>query len=87
MICALEMKDLNVISANAFNVFEKVVSPIRPKVTEQKEIMKKHNAVCSMMSGSGPSVFGLFKNEEQARNACRVLIEYGADAFVCTPVK
>ena len=87
MICALETKDLNVISANTFNVFEKVVSPIRPKVTEQKEIMKKHGAICSMMSGSGPSVFGLFNCKEQAKKALSALLDYGADAHLCTPIK
>ncbi len=87
MISALETKDLSVIAKNAFNIFEKVVSPIRPKVTEQKDILNKNGAICSMMSGSGPSVFGFFKTEEQAKKACRDLIEYGADSHVCTPIK
>ena len=87
MICALETKDLNVIADNVFNIFEKVVIPIRPRVNEQKKIMKQNGSTCSMMSGSGPSVFGLFKNKNQAEKALSALLDYGADAYLCTPIK
>ncbi len=87
MICALETKDLNVIADNVFNIFEKVVAPIRPRVNEQKQIMKQNGSICSVMSGSGPSVFGLFKNKNQAEKALSALLDYGADAYLCTPIK
>ncbi len=83
---ALASGNISTISENLYNIFEKVVIPYRPKVTEQKEIMTDSGAVCTMMSGSGPSVFGLFETREKAENAKQKLKEYGAEAFLCTPV-
>ena len=37
------------------------------------------------MSGSGPSVFGLFEDEARARDACARLRESYRDVFVCAP--
>jgi 4-diphosphocytidyl-2C-methyl-D-erythritol kinase len=39
-----------------------------------------------MMSGSGPSVFGLFRNEIEAEVAVQALISKGAQAKVCRPI-
>lgn len=87
MVYALKTNDLKAVSENIFNVFENVVCPIRPKVNEQKIIMDQNGAVCSMMSGSGPSVFGIFNTKKQAEKALSALIEYGADAHLCKPIK
>lgn len=75
------------LSDNIYNVFEEVVCPIRPFVNEQKAIMNKNNALCSLMSGSGPSVFGVFLREEDAMTALFDLKAYGAVAEICTPKK
>lgn len=69
-----------------FNIFESVVIPERPAVQKMKEIMLKSGADFSMMSGSGPSVFGLFKSEEQALAAQKVLADTGAIAHICKPI-
>ena len=44
--------------------------------------MNKHNAKISMMSGSGPSVFGIFENAENAEEARKEISSSGADAFI-----
>ncbi len=83
---SLESNNLYEIAKYIFNAFENVVCPIRPKVNEQKKIMLTNNAVCSMMSGSGPAVFGLFDNKSNAEKALESLKEYGAYAYMCTPI-
>ncbi len=83
---ALKDGNISVIAKNMFNAFEGVVSSIRPKVNEQKSIMLENDALCSMMSGSGPSVFGLFTDECSANKALVKLKEYGADAHICYPL-
>ena len=51
-----------------------------------KEIMRKHNALGACMSGSGPTVFGIYENKCDAVNAAKELKPYSADLCVCTPV-
>ncbi len=51
------------------NVLETVTIPAYPVVQEIKDIMKKQGAVNAMMSGSGPTVFGLFDDKTKARKA------------------
>ncbi|MBE6718027.1 MAG: 4-(cytidine 5'-diphospho)-2-C-methyl-D-erythritol kinase [Ruminococcaceae bacterium] len=87
VVDALKKGDLEEIKNCIFNAFESVVCPIRPKVNEQKDILNSFSAVCSMMSGSGPSVFGIFKTKDDAEKALKSLKIYGADAHLCTPVE
>lgn len=86
IVNALADGSMEFVCKNLYNVFEKVVCPIRPYVDEQKRIMLNHSALASMMSGSGPSVFGIFKNKDNAMSALRELVTMGCDAHVCTPL-
>ncbi len=70
-----------------FNIFEDVVEQERPYVTELKNIMNNCGAVASMMSGSGTSVFGIFKDELDAYEALKALTEKEAFACICYPLK
>jgi len=70
-----------------FNIFESVVEAERPCVTELKELLTDNGAVASMMSGSGTSVFGIFRNEADARRAVIAAEAKGAFAAVCYPYK
>lgn len=45
-----------------FNRFEQSVFPFHPEIALIKETLYKHGAIYASMSGSGSSVFGLFKN-------------------------
>jgi len=51
------------------NVLELVTIPMVPEITTIKEQMKQDGAMISMMSGSGPTVFGLFEQQEEAQRA------------------
>ncbi len=86
IISALSESDITNICDNVYNIFETVVCPLRPLVDEQKQILNKHNALCSLMSGSGPSVFGIFLNNKDAESALAELQEFGATAYLCNPI-
>lgn len=66
------------------NVLERVTIKQYPVIAQYKEWMMQEGALASMMSGSGPTVFGLFSAEEKARHAAASLQERtDADIFVC----
>lgn len=69
----LRKGDLKTIAGKMENVLETVTIPNYPVIQDIKNHMKAHGALNAMMSGSGPTVFGLFDNEKTARNACRQL--------------
>lgn len=77
----------NVLSVcqNFYNLFEEVVPTVQPYVDQLKTIMVDCGARRAMMSGSGPSVFGLFDSAEDAETACKALQSIGGAAFVCYP--
>ena len=66
-----------------YNMFEEAIEPMRPAVTLCKQTLLDCGALCAMMSGSGPSVWGLFQTEQQAAQAVKVLGEKGARAYLC----
>ena len=77
--------DAKALCRGLYNIFEAVVEPERPAVTELKKTMLQYGASGAMMSGSGTSVFGIFNNESDAQSALNALIELGADAHLCYP--
>ncbi|MBQ9806834.1 MAG: 4-(cytidine 5'-diphospho)-2-C-methyl-D-erythritol kinase [Clostridia bacterium] len=70
-----------------YNIFEEVVPSVQPYVNRLKTTMLEKGAKVSMMSGSGPSVFGLFESQEAAVDAVETLKSMGAAAFLCHPAK
>ena len=68
-----------------YNLFEEVVPTVQPCVEPLKATMREYGAIRSMMSGSGPSVFGIFENLSDAERAAKALEQMGAAAFVCHP--
>lgn len=66
---AIYAKDLRALAGNMGNLLETVTIREYPVIQEIKEHMKENGSVNAMMSGSGPTVFGLFEDEETARRA------------------
>lgn len=62
--------DLREMCAHCGNVLETVTETAYPKITQLKQQMKDGGALAAMMSGSGPSVFGIFTEKEQAQAVC-----------------
>lgn len=67
------------------NVFEQFIDV--PERVDIKAIMRKHNALCACMSGSGPSVFGVFETSEEAAKCAAELKETYKNTFLCKSVK
>ncbi len=59
------------------NVLETVTGRHYPVIGEIEELLKRRGADGALMSGSGPTVFGLFQDEEKARAALKVLEKSG----------
>ena len=81
---AVEMDDLNALSLSVFNVFESVVLQDHKEASLYKGVLQDNGALVSMMSGSGPAVFGIFDDTEKADYAHHRLYDLGARSFVCT---
>lgn len=69
LIQAVKLKDIEKVARGMRNVLESVTAVKYPEINEIKRQLRSYGALGSMMSGSGPSVFGLFENEEKARVA------------------
>jgi len=68
-----------------FNIFEAPVMAYRPAVAQIKDTMMQNGARAAMMSGSGPSVFGVFDDKNKAQAATKALEDSGYFACVCAP--
>lgn len=73
MIQALQDGSLEGVTARMENVLENVTVGLYPVISQIKDVMKKQGAVNALMSGSGPTVFGIFKTQEEAQNAAKTI--------------
>ena len=69
LIDALKVKDVSRLAAKMGNVLEGVTIPRYKVVQEAKDRLKMLGAEGSLMSGSGPSVFGIFSDRRKAEKA------------------
>ncbi len=69
MIEAIKKNDLEGLADSICNVLEEVTIPDYPMVQEIKDKMMAHGALNAMMTGSGPTVFGLFDDKKKATEA------------------
>lgn len=69
MVRAMENGSLAGVAACMGNVLESVTVPAYPVIDTIKKRMRELGAAGSMMSGSGPTVFGIFTEKEKAENA------------------
>ena len=73
MTLAIKEQDLNKLSDLLYNVMEEVTVSEYPVIEKLKSIMLEKGALNSIMSGSGPTVFGLFDDREKAQAAMKAL--------------
>ena len=86
VLAALDAGDLPGVARRMYNVFEDVLEPRRYReIASVKAALIDCGALGASMSGSGPSVFGLFETEADARTACGRLRESFRDVFLCAP--
>ena len=65
----LKNQDLEQVAASMGNVLEKVTVEAYPVIAQIKECMMEAGALGAMMSGSGPTVFGIFRDRRTAKEA------------------
>lgn len=75
MVKAIQSQDLDKMASLLYNVMEDVTVPEYPIIQEIKDVILKEGALNSIMSGSGPTVFGLFDDLKKAKSAEKVLKE------------
>lgn len=66
---ALAAGDTIGVAQNMYNIFEEAILPERPLALRAKELLLQCGALGAMMSGSGPTVFGIFADADTRRRA------------------
>ena len=69
MISAIDERNLHGITSRMQNVFEPGIIRSYPVIQEIKDLMENEVALKAMMSGSGPTVFGIFDNRAKMEKA------------------
>lgn len=84
MLKAVQSRNLNEICARLENVFEQFIE-VENRI-QIKEILREHSVLGVCMSGSGPTIYGIFDNKECAEKSAENLKEYAKDVILCRPV-
>ena len=81
---SIQQKDLKGVASLMGNILETVTIPMYPVIKDIMKLMMDNGALNAMMSGSGPTVFGLFPNEKEIRRAYDALKQSGLAKNVYT---
>ena len=86
---AIKNQDINGVLSRLGNVLETVTVPAYPVINTLKEEMLRLGAEGTLMSGSGPTVFGIFRDLPSAESAYIQLKQekLAKQIFVTTPVQ
>lgn len=84
MLCAMQSRELADICCKMENVFEQFIEV--PNKVDIKEIMRNNGALGVCMSGSGPTVFGIFDDKEKAIKASKELKPFAKHIELTVPV-
>lgn len=82
VIGAIGRGDKEAVAVRMFNVLETVTAAQHPEIKRMKQEMIDMGATGSVMSGSGPTVIGLFKDKKLANDARIYMQKKRCDAFV-----
>ena len=82
LIQLLKENKIQQIADNMYNVLEEVTRERYPVIEEIEKIMMENDALGSMMSGSGPTVFGLYRNREDAENCKNKLLKKFSQVYI-----
>lgn len=82
MLAAIHEGDAHKATGLLCNVLEGVTEVEHPVIADYKRLMLEHGAMASMMSGSGPTVFGLVREKQQAWHLADTLKKYDGEAGV-----
>lgn len=77
MLNAIYEQNLEGVAERLGNVLESVTVLEYPVIQELKDWMRAHGAENALMSGSGPTVFGIYREKSEALIACEALRKTG----------
>ncbi len=86
LIEGLSDGNLDMIADSMGNVLEEVSLSEHPVLSTLKDELKELGAIKAQMSGSGPTVFGIFRTYDEAREAKKALWGKYKTVYICTPV-
>ena len=86
MLRSLEAGDLEGVCQRIYNVFEELLPRKYSQVLELKGALLDRGAMAAAMTGTGPTVFGVFDREEKARLAAEAMGRLCRQVFVSRPV-
>lgn len=75
MIRNIIKKDVETMAKGLCNVLEEVTFELYPKLPLIKDELKRNGAMGSLMSGSGPTVYGIFETREDAKRAAEKMLK------------
>jgi len=78
---ALAEKNIEKIGCRLFNIFERIA----PETEPIKAVLYENGALGALMSGSGPTVFGIFNDESKLKKAADAVKAFGLRYAVCHP--
>lgn len=82
LLDAIESENLELLSGNMKNVLENVTLRRHKVIKQLKDNMLHHGALGSLMSGSGPSVFGIFEDMLKAQRCFEDLKKSFEEVFI-----
>lgn len=83
LLRALEAQDTQTVLSQMYNAFEPEILPFCPHASENRNLLAKTGADRVMMSGSGPTMIGLYRDKQRALTASETLIAAGAHVCLC----
>lgn len=72
-LTAIKSGDMDLLFSNMQNIMEDVSVQLCPEITKIKNTLSELGAKVALMSGSGPTVYGIFGDNLTAKNACDIL--------------
>lgn len=88
IIEGINNNNINTVASKLSNILETVTKSEYPIIAEIENDMMEHGAIGSIMSGSGPTVFGIFDDEEKAMQ-CKDFFRKGnktRNSYIVRPV-
>ena len=86
MLKALGDGEISTVAEQLYNVFEPVVAREHPEIVEIKAVMLEKGALNACMTGSGPTVFGIFTDKTSAKACYDALKPRFPDTYLVNPV-
>ncbi len=86
LLSAIGSDDIYAVASTFGNAFEPVTDILCPETAALRSLLINNGAITAHLSGSGPSVYGIFADAETASNAAKTIQNVGFSAFVCKTV-